>query len=227
MKISAVIPAYNEEARIGETVRALASVASICEIIVVDDGSLDQTAREAEAAGAHRVIVLDRNEGKGGALARGVIASCGEVLCFVDADLGASAAEFAVLLGPVMQGEADMVVAAFPQALQKCGLGLVKGMAVWGIGKLAGFRPSAPLSGQRVLKRAVWEQALCARDGFGVEVGLTVDCLRNGFTLVEIPVTMWHRETGRDWQGFTHRGRQFVQVSRTLWRLWLKRRVRV
>ncbi|MDW7652358.1 MAG: glycosyltransferase family 2 protein [Bacillota bacterium] len=227
MKISAIIPAYNEELRIGDTVRALLSVPEINEIIVVDDGSADQTAVRAKEAGAQRVIVLDKNRGKGGALSRGVEEAKGDVLCFVDGDLGSSAGQFGKLLVPVLQGDADMVVASFPRAKRPAGIGLVRGVAVWGINKLAGFRPTAPLSGQRVLRRDIWDKALCARDGFGVEVGLTVDCLRNGFRMKEIPVNMSHRESGRDWQGFKHRGKQFVSVSRTLLRLWVKRRVKV
>lgn len=227
MQISAIVPAFNEEARIGDTIRALCAIPEIHEVIVVDDGSVDRTAQTAWEAGAHQVISLALNRGKGGALICGVNAACGEVLCFVDADLGASAAEFAALIEPVKSGETDMVVATFPPAQRPAGIGLVKGLAVWGIERLSGFRPQAPLSGQRVLKRTIWEQAVCARDGFGVEVGLTVDCLYHGYTIREVPVSMAHRETGRDLQGFKHRGRQFVDVARTLGRLWLKRRVKI
>lgn len=227
MLISAIVPAFNEEARIGDTIRALCAIPEIHEVIVVDDGSTDRTTDKAREAGAHQVISLALNRGKGGALACGADVACGDVLCFVDADLGASATEFVKLIEPVKRGEVDMVVASFPPAKRRAGIGLVKGLAVWGIQQLSGFRSQAPLSGQRVLKRKIWEQAVCARDGFGVEVGLTVDCLRHGYTMREVPVLMVHRETGRDLQGFKHRGRQFVQVSRTLWRLWLKRRVKI
>jgi glycosyltransferase involved in cell wall biosynthesis len=227
MGVTAIIPAFNEEARIGETIGGLLRVAEITEIIVVDDGSIDQTAQIGKLSGAHRVISLPQNIGKGGALARGVKAAQYDILCFVDADLGASAAEFATLLTPVLRGEVDMTVARFPAATRPAGIGLVKRLAVWGIERLSGYIPASPLSGQRVLKRIVWDKAICARDGFGVEVGLTVDCVRQGFTMREIPVKMHHRETGRDLQGFRHRGRQFVQVSRTLWRLWTNRRVKL
>ena len=227
MDVTAIIPAYNEASRIGSTLASLRTVQDISEIIVVDDGSHDQTADVAKQAGAHRVIILAQNCGKGGALATGVAVARGDILCFVDADLGSSAAEFSKLLHPVLTGEADMTVAEFPPATRPAGLGFVKKLAVWGIRSLSGVTPASPLSGQRVLRRSVWDSALCARDGFGVEVGLTVDCVRNGYTMVEVPVFMTHRETGRDWHGFRHRGKQFVEISRTLWRLWANRQVKL
>jgi glycosyltransferase involved in cell wall biosynthesis len=227
MVVSAIIPAFNEEALIGETIGALLAVEEIDEIIVVDDGSTDKTAEIAGKTGAHLVLRQPENKGKGAALSRGATEARGEIFCFVDADLGRSALEFRKLLMPVLNNEADMTVARFPPASRPGGLGLVKGLAVWGIGRLSGYRTQAPLSGQRVLKRDVWEGAPSARDGFGVEVGLTVDCVRQGFTLKEIPVSMHHRESGRTLRGFYHRGRQFVQVTKTLLRIWTGRRVKL
>ncbi|NLP36799.1 MAG: glycosyltransferase family 2 protein [Firmicutes bacterium] len=219
--ISAVVPAFNEAKTIKKTVLALAATGQIDEIIVVDDGSGDDTAQRALSAGAH-VISLAQNQGKAGALAIGVREARGEILCFADADLGESAIEFRHLIAPVAAGQVDMTVAIFPPAKSKGGFGLVKKLAVLGVGKLGGYKATAPLSGQRVLRRQVWEAAAPALTGFGVEVGLTVECLRHGFTLRELPVQMYHRETGRDWAGFCHRGRQFRDLLLTFWSLWLK-----
>lgn len=223
--ISAIIPAFNEEQSIGRTIAALRQISGIDEIIVVDDGSSDRTAGAAAQAGAGQVIRLEKNRGKGHALAVGARQARGDILCFADADLGDTAGEFAKLLLPVLQAEADMTVARFPPPRRRAGMGLVKGLAGYGIYRLSGYRPNSPLSGQRVLRRCVWEAAAHAREGFGVEVGLTVGCLRAGFRLTEVPVRMSHRETGRDWHGLAHRGKQFLHVLRTLWRLKKKERV--
>ncbi len=226
MKVSAIIPAFNEADRIAGTIGALRQVRHIDEIIVVDDGSRDETSLNAALAGVEQVIRVEQNGGKGEALSRGVDAAAGEILCFVDADLGSSAVEFDKLIGPVLAGEADMVVASWPKPKKKAGFGLVKGMAAVGIRFLTGYRPVSPLSGQRVLRREVWEQASFTRSGFGVEVGLTVRCLQNGYRLLEVPVEMSHRQSGRSLAGFSHRGRQFIEVTRILWRLW-QRKVRL
>ncbi|NLZ38828.1 MAG: glycosyltransferase family 2 protein [Firmicutes bacterium] len=226
MSIAAIIPAFNEEKTIAQTINALKSLRLIDEILVIDDGSTDRTAEKAAAAGAS-VYKLPQNRGKGTALAMGVRLTEADILCFVDADLGSSAKEFARLIPPVLNKEAEMTIAAFSPAKRRGGFGLVKSLAAYGIIKLCGYRPHSPLSGQRVLRRSVWNGLNCSARGFGVEVGLTVECLRNGYRLQEIAVQMTHRETGRDFKGFWHRGRQFFHVLRTLVELWYRQRVRM
>jgi hypothetical protein len=148
------------------------------------------------------------------------------VLCFVDADLKETAAEFAKLLAPVLAGKVDMTVAAWPKGGRRAGFGLVVGLAALGIWVLTGWRPHSPLSGQRVMRRVVWENANLEHCGFGVEVGLTVETLRAGYRIMEVPVKMKHRVTGRNFQGFAHRGKQFIHVLCTLWRMWRRYGIR-
>jgi len=109
-RLSVVVPAYREVARIGETVaeirRQLAVVdeAGDLEVVVVDDGSADGTAEAAEAAGADQVIVLDRNRGKGAAVRAGVLASTGRTVAFTDADLAYAPAQLLGFLEAIEQG---------------------------------------------------------------------------------------------------------------------------
>jgi glycosyltransferase involved in cell wall biosynthesis len=221
-RVSAVIPAYREAGRVGETVRALAGAlrerlgegtAGPFEVLVVDDGSPDGTAAEAEAAGA-RVLRLERNRGKGAALAAGFAAARGELLLMLDADLRETAAEAVLLLEPLLRGEADMTVALFPPAPGgKGGFGLVMRLARWGVRRAGGPELRAPLSGQRALTREAWERIGRLDPGFGTEMGLNLDALRSGLRVAEVPTRMAHRHTGRDWAGFRHRGRQFRDVT--------------
>ncbi|MDO8848568.1 MAG: glycosyltransferase family 2 protein [Coriobacteriia bacterium] len=222
----ALIPAHNEAARIDATVRATRTVAAIDRILVIDDASTDGTADLAASAGAE-VLRLETNLGKGGALQSGLdlVAADAEALVLLDGDLGATAAEAGTLLEPVLAGAADMTIATLPKPPASGGFGLVKGLARWGIRRLSGFEPTAPLSGQRALSRAAWEAATPFATGYGVEVGLTVRAARAGMRLLEVPTTMAHAATGRDLAGFTHRGRQFVQVAGALVRLAFGRRL--
>jgi len=214
---SAVIPARNEADRIAATLGALAAVEGVDEVIVVDDGSTDATADAAAMHGA-RVVVHARNLGKGAALETGVRSARGEILLLLDADLGDTAAQAALLLDPVRRGEADMAIAMFPVVPGRGGgMGLVVRLARWGIRRAAGREMAAPLSGQRALKREVWDRARHTDRGFGVETGLTIDALRAGFRVVEVPTTMTHRVTGRDVRGVVHRARQFRDVALALW----------
>ena len=108
------------------------------------------------------------------------MAADADVLVLLDGDLGATAAEAGTLLEPVLAGAADMTIATLPKPPASGGFGLVKGLARWGIRRLSGFEPTAPLSGQRALSRAAWEAATPFATGYGVEVGLTVRAARAG-----------------------------------------------
>lgn len=103
-KIAVIIPAYNEEATVAEVVRIARSVKLIDEVLVVSDGSTDNTAEAARAAGA-RVLELQRNYGKGSAMRFGVMDTNAPIILFLDADLvGLTIDHFEQLLWPVIVG---------------------------------------------------------------------------------------------------------------------------
>jgi glycosyltransferase involved in cell wall biosynthesis len=215
VQVVVLIPAFNESRSIQMTIRALQKTGKANQIIVINDASTDDTGVLAKAIGA---IVLDlpRNLGKGGALNQGIAVAQGEIIAVLDADLGKTAAEFEKLLTPVLEDKADMTVGRFPPALRKGGFGLVTLLARKGIRFFTGLEVASPLSGQRVMRRAVLEAVGPFESGFGVEVGLTIDVFRHGFRVKEVPVQMTHNETGRDLAGFLHRGHQFYDVLRVL-----------
>ena len=110
LRLSVVVPAYREGPRIATTVKelrtALHDVAEDgeAEIVVVDDGSPDDTAEQARAAGADQVVVLPRNRGKGAAVRAGVAAARGRTIAFTDADLSYSPDQLLPLLAAVEAG---------------------------------------------------------------------------------------------------------------------------
>jgi len=217
-----LIPAFNEADRISETVRTALALPEVVKVIVIDDGSTDDTAARAQASGAC-VIRMPRNAGKGAALNRGLAEARTPYLLLLDADLGSSAAEALRLLQPVWQNEADMTIATFPHTGHKGGFGLAVKLARWGIRKLSGQEMKAPLSGQRAMRKEVAEAAGGFEERFRVEVALTLDALRLGFSIQEVQTRMAHRLTGRTWKGFLHRGRQFADVLRVLIKRWKQR----
>lgn len=224
--IVAIIPAHNESERIARTVRAALGISGVSRVVVVDDGSSDATGELAQRESAS-VVRLARNVGKGAALDAGAKrAEDADVVLLLDADLAESASQGALLLAPVLAGDADVAIAAFPRPAGKAGLGLVKGLARFGITRLGGggFEPTASLSGQRALSRAALEAVLPFSTGYGVEVTMTIRALRAGLKLTEVPTTMSHAATGRDLAGFIHRGRQFAHVVVALLRVAFERR---
>ncbi|MBB6052099.1 glycosyltransferase family 2 protein [Armatimonas rosea] len=218
MTLTVLIPAYNEAERITATVAVALALPDVNDVLVIDDGSTDDTTRRATAAGA-RVLTLKQNGGKAAALTAGLQATTSEFLLLLDADLGATAAEASKLSTPVLQGDADMTVALFPVVPGRGGgMGIVLRLARWGVKRATGKTMQAPLSGQRCLKRAVLEAALPLAEGFGIETGLDISALKAGFRVLEVPTTMDHRVTQNDLAGRLHRLRQLRDVAKALLR---------
>ncbi|WTW96238.1 glycosyltransferase [Streptomycetaceae bacterium NBC_01309] len=224
-----VIPAHDEERRIAATVRAAGVLDGVDLVVVVDDGSRDRTVETAAEAGAI-VVRHGRNRGKAAAMETGAAAvaaidaregrdkpDTAHLLLFLDADLEESAANAAVLIAPVRNGEAAMTIAVLPpQKRAGGGHGFVVRASREGIRKASGFEATQPLSGQRCLTREAFDAALPLAAGFGVETGLTIDLVRRGFAVREVEVDLHHRVTGKDWAAQVHRARQYAHVARAL-----------
>jgi glycosyltransferase involved in cell wall biosynthesis len=214
--VIAIIPAFNEQQRIGATIRAARAVATVLAVVVADDGSRDRTAQIAIAAGAE-VARHDRRCGKAAAMATGaraaVRAGFGSApLLFIDADLEESAGNATPLIEPVLTGTADMTIAILPGAGAGGGHGFVMRLAAAGIRQATGWHATAPLSGQRCITRDLFDAVQPLARGFGVETGLTIDALRQGARVVECPVEMGHRVTGTSWRDQRHRATQYRDV---------------
>lgn len=220
--VSILIPAFNEEARIGNTLKPLLDNKQIDEIIVIDDGSLDHTAKKAREYGV-AVSRLEKNMGKGWALQHGIKQAKGNIIAFLDADVEETSKEIEKLIQPVLNDHCDVTIAKFPSAKKKGGFGLVKKLAQKGVYFYTKQVITSSLSGQRVFKREVLENIVLPTGGYGVEVDMTIDILKKGYKIQEVPVLMNHAETGRDFQGFKHRGKQFLHIFFVLLKRLIKR----
>lgn len=200
--VSVVLPALNEEETVGEIVAVIRhdlvrQAPLVDEIVVVDSGSTDRTAQVAAAAGArvvHRDSVLPRIPavpGKGEVLWRSLLATSGDIVCFVDADLREFSSDFVLgIVGPLLTDpDVDLVKAMYDRPLTVPG-GRA-GPAAAGQGgrvtelmarpllnmhwpQLAGF--VQPLGGEYAARRSLLEQ-LPFPVGYGVELGMLVDAL--------------------------------------------------
>jgi glycosyltransferase involved in cell wall biosynthesis len=218
-----IVAAYNEAERIASTLAALARAFPAAPAWVADDGSTDRTPELAREAGA-RVVRSERMIGKGAAVTLaagealrhaaeqgGGIAGSVFVLC--DGDLGESAAQLGALAEAVRRGEGDLAVASFARRVGG-GLGLAVGFARWAIRRRCGLQTAAPISGQRALSGPALQDVLPFAEGFGMEVGMTIDAVRAGHRVVEVELDLSHRASGRTLAGFAHRGRQLVDFVR-------------
>lgn len=219
-RVAVVIPAMNESERIAATIRAARAIPHVDLVLVVDDGSEDDTQHVARAAGAV-VVRHSHNRGKASAMETGaaVVAmrdATGEVprlLLFLDADLGDTAVNTAPLVPPVLAGKADLSIAVLPPQPGAGGHGLVLNLARRAINRVSGWTPKAPLSGQRCLTREAFEAAKPLARGWGVETGMTIDLLEQGFAVVEVPCDLRHRPSGRDLRGYLHRANQYRDIA--------------
>lgn len=141
-RITAVVPAYNEERDIAGVLRELSSYKGFDEVIVVDDGSSDASAQIA-ATFPVRLIRLEENRGKGRAMQAGVEATDAEIIFFCDADMrGLSHALLDDVLAPVIAGETDMVIA-------------MRNWRMFYAGYILAIIPI--LGGQRAVRRSLWD----------------------------------------------------------------------
>jgi glycosyltransferase involved in cell wall biosynthesis len=214
-----IVAAHNEADRIGDTLDALAAAFPNAHLIVADDASEDGTGDVALVHGAE-LLRRRRSHGKGGnmtAAAATVIdradAPDAPVFLLCDGDLGGTASALRALVESVAAGECDLAIAAFRSRVGG-GFGVALRYAARAIERLCGYRAGAPISGQRALSPAAMRAAHPFADGYGMEIGITVDVVRAGLEVREIELDLAHRATGRSLGGFLHRARQLRDFRR-------------
>jgi hypothetical protein len=174
------------------------------EVIVADDGSRDATADCAEAAGA-TVLRLPRR-GKGQALSAAERAAPPGALLLADADLRGDLTPLCVA-----STRSGLRVAAFARR-EGGGFGIAKRVARELIRLRSGLEVTEPLSGQRLVDARARAAVFPLAPGFGAETRMTIDAARAGLEVREVEIDLTHRATGRDLQGFVHRGRQLAHL---------------
>jgi Glycosyl transferase family 2 len=213
----AIVAARNEAERIGATLDALAEALPGGRLMVADDASSDATGQIAMGKGAW-VVRRGRRHGKGANVGATAQAAVGEfddrttvLLC--DADLGASAAHLTALMDAVESDECDLAVASFSDP-RGGGFGVTLGYARRGVERSCGAQLAAPLSGQRAMRLSTLRELLPFADGWGMEVGMSIDAVRAGFRVREIELPLEHRALGGTPAGFLHRARQLRDIRR-------------
>jgi glycosyltransferase involved in cell wall biosynthesis len=191
--LSIVIPARNEAAAIGNVVHTAKSEYPDAEIIVVDDGSTDETASNAEQAGA-LVIRHPESLGNGAAIKSGARAACGEILAFMDGDGQHDPREIGRLLAKLDQGY-DMAVGA-RDAGSHASIGRLFGNKLYNelASRLSGRRIADLTSGFRLVRASLFKKFLyLLPNGFSYPTTITMAFLRSGYPVCFEPITVCER----------------------------------
>ena len=208
--VSVLIPAFNEAAGIGPVVRALAGAAAWREILVVDDGSIDGTGAEAEAAGA-RVIRHPHNKGNGAAVKSGIRAATGDYILIIDGD-GQHQPEDAVRLAARL-GEFDLVIGARTTDSQ-AGWPRRAGNAL--LNRLASYLTERAIpdltSGFRGARRECLREFLhLLPNGFSTPTTTTLAFIKGGYNVTFEPIEARGR-VGSSKIRFTRDGLKFILI---------------
>src|SRR5215510_10108509 len=202
MKLSVVIPVYNEAATVAQLIARVHSVDVSKEIIVVDDGSTDGT-REALASLESRydnlcVLVQPRNQGKGAALRLGFQHAMGDFVLVQDADLEYDPAEYSILLKPLIDGKADVVygsrflttkehrVLFFWHSVGNQLLTLISNM-------FTNLNLTDMETGFKVFRREVIQSIKLTQNRFGFEPEVTVKIARMKLRIYEVGISYYGR----------------------------------
>lgn len=204
--ITAIIPAYNEEKTVAEVVKVVLSSSLVDKVIVVSDGSEDDTVRIARKFSEIEVIELLDNLGKGGALRKGMEKCSSEVILLLDADLvGLTTDHIEHLLTPVVKNSADMTIGLFNKGRRSTDFAQ---------------RLTPYLSGQRAIKRKIIEDISDIDiTRYGLEVAVTKYARTHNIRVKEVPLYnlthMMKEEKFGLVKGFSERVKMYWDVMKT------------
>ncbi len=203
--VSVLIPAYNEENNIVRAVEQVRRALPGQEIIVIDDGSTDQTFARARECADDRTRVLSLpHGGKGAAIRAGIEASGGSVMAQIDADLQFPAENLPLLIQPVLNGEADIVFGSRyldPSAIEPGSVSVVKRLAshvMAGIvSAMCRQKYTDVFAGVKAWRADVIQRIDLQEKDFTYEAEIAIKARRLGYRVVEVPVSYKRRRADK------------------------------
>lgn len=197
MRISVVIPVYNEEPTITEIVSRVQAVDLQTEIIIVDDGSTDGTSAHLDTIGSTfenvRIFRHEKNRGKGAALRTGLAEASGEVIIIQDADLEYDPQDYETLLVPILDGRADVVYGSRflggPQRVLFFWHYVGNKLITLLCDAFSNLNLSDMETGYKVFKKEVIADIALKSNRFGFEPEFTMKIAKKGFRIYEVPIS--------------------------------------
>ena len=182
MKVSVIIPAFNEEETVANVIKVVKKVKYVDEVIVVNDGSTDRTESEAKSAGAI-VINHEVNRGKGEALTTGYKKSDSDIIAFIDADIhNLTSKKVDAMIRPILEGKTDITKTKFARESGRVTELTAKPLLNFFFPEISFEQP---LSGQFAAKRAALKKIDFEKD---YDVGIVIDADVLGISVEEVDI---------------------------------------
>jgi glycosyltransferase involved in cell wall biosynthesis len=221
LRVSFLVPAYDEAATIREVLERIAALELDAQVVVVDDGSRDDTAAIAEAAGA--TVIRQANQGKGAAIRRAIREAEGDICVIQDADMEYDPADVPALIEPIVRGAADVV---FGSRLR--GGKPQRAFLFWHLvgnrflslvtNALFNTTLSDMETGYKAFRTEILRSLDLRENGFGIEPEITGKVCKRKLRIYELPISYY--------------GRTHDEGKKITWRdgfraLWVLVRVRI
>lgn len=191
MKLSVLMPVYNEEAGLETILQRVAAVEMDKEIVVVDDCSNDATPHILERLNMPEVRVIRHavNRGKGAAIRTAIDAASGDAIIIQDADLEYDPQDYGALLGPILAGEAQVVYGVRDLSAQKTLVRWGNKALTWITNLLYGARLHDMETCYKVMLAPIARSLQIECNRFDLEPEITAKVLRQGYRIHEVPVS--------------------------------------
>jgi len=207
-RVTVVIPVLNESARVASVVRLALKSRRVGEVIVVDDGSIDDTPELAQAAGAR--VFTSTFLGKGGSMEEGLAEARHDTILYLDGDLAGLGDDLVErVTGPVLNGEVDFVKARFSRRAGRVTLLTARPLLQTYFPELVRFEQ--PLGGIIAARKELLRQLRFESD-YGVDIGLLIDAAALGARLTEVDIG----QIEHDSHDLEYLGEMATQVARAI-----------